>query len=106
MGAMSFGDMLRISIAMPILLILSFFVVGQALERVFAYWVKLRLPSTTWDKIRDRLEAGDKLGALAIARRDASILGAAFAALLSRENANAENLIETFQLHRQRLSMA
>ena len=98
--------MLRISIAMPILLILSFFVVGQALERLFAYWIKLRLPSKMWEKVRDRLEAGDKAGALAAARRDTSILGAAIAAMLSRENATTEKLVEGFQLYRQRLSMA
>jgi biopolymer transport protein ExbB len=106
MGNMSLGDMLRISVAMPILLVLSFVVVGAALERLFAYWVRLRLPAGTWERVRDRLEAGDKPGALGVARRDGSILGAAFVALLSRENATAENLVEAFQLHRQRLSMA
>ena len=44
MGSMSFGEMLQISIAMPIQLVLSFVVVGQALERLLAYWKKLRLP--------------------------------------------------------------
>jgi biopolymer transport protein ExbB len=106
MGSMSFGEMLSISVAMPILLVLSFLVVGQALERLYAYWIKLRLPTKMWERVRDRLEAGDKAGALAIARRDASILGAAVAALLSRENATTEKLVEAFQLYRQRLSMA
>ncbi|HXT00814.1 MAG TPA: MotA/TolQ/ExbB proton channel family protein [Elusimicrobiota bacterium] len=106
MGSMSFGEMLQISIAMPILLVLSFVVVGQALERLFAYWIKLRLPSATYEKVRDRLEAGDKAGALAAARRDPSILGAALASLLTKENASTEKLVEGFQLYRQRLSMA
>src|SRR5580658_4823333 len=101
MGSMSFGEMLSISIAMPILLVLSFVVVGQALERLFAYWVKLRLPSAMWEKVRDRLEAGDKAGALAAARRDPSILGAALAAMLARENATTEKMVEGFQLYRQ-----
>ena len=106
MGSMSFGEMLQISIAMPILLVLSFVVVGQALERVFAYWIRLRLPSKMWEKVRDRLEAGDKAGALAAARRDTSILGAGIATLLSHENATTEKMVESFQLYRQRLSMA
>jgi biopolymer transport protein ExbB len=106
MGSMTFGEMLSISVAMPLLLVLSFAVLGQALERLFAYWVRLRLPTKTWDRVRDRLEAGDKAGALAIARRDTSILGAALAALLAKENATTEKLVEAFQLHRQRLSMA
>ncbi len=106
MESMNFGDILRTSVAMPILLVLSFVVVGQALERLFAYWFKLRLPSQTWERVRDRLEAGDKAGALGLARRDPSILGAAIAALLSRESPTTESLVEAFQLHRQRLSLA
>jgi biopolymer transport protein ExbB len=106
MGSMTFGEMLSISIAMPILLVLSFAVLGQALERLFAYWVRLRLPTAMWERVRDRMEAGDKAGALAAARRDTSILGAAIAAMLSKENAGTEKLVEGFQLYRQRLSMA
>jgi biopolymer transport protein ExbB len=98
--------MLSISIAMPILLVLSFVVLGQALERLYAYWIKLRLPTKMWERVRDRMEAGDKAGALALARRDPSLLGAALTALLSLEGANTEKLVETFQVHRQRLSMA
>lgn len=103
---MTFGEMLSISIAMPILLVLSFVVLGQALERLYAYWVRLRLPTTMWERVRDRMEANDKAGALAIARRDTTILGAALAALLSLENATTEKLVEVFQVHRQRLSMS
>jgi len=57
MGSMSFGEMLSISIAMPILLVLSFVVLGQALERLFAFWVRLRLPTAMWERVRDRLES-------------------------------------------------
>jgi biopolymer transport protein ExbB len=106
MGSMTFGEMLSISVAMPLLLVLSFAVLGQALERLFAYWVRLRLPTAMWERVRDRMEAGDKAGALAAARRDTSILGAAIAAMLSKENAGTEKLVEGFQLYRQRLSMA
>ena len=98
--------MLSLSVAMPVLLVLSFAVLGQALERLFAYWVRLRLPTRMWERARDRLEAGDKAGALSIARRDGSILGAAIAALLARDGADTEKLVESFQLYRQRLSMA
>lgn len=103
---MTFGEMLRISIAMPILLVLSFLVLAQALERFFVFWVRIRLPTAVWERVRDRLEAGDKPGALATARRDASLLGTALAALLSLETDDSERLVETFQVHRQRLSMA
>jgi len=106
MGSMTFGEMLSISIAMPILLVLSFAVLGQALERLFAYWVKLRPPSAMWERARDRLAAGDRAGALALARRDTTILGAGMAALLALEGASTEKLVEVFQVHRQRYSMA
>lgn len=106
MAPMSFSEMLSISIAMPILLVLSFVVLGQALERLFAYWVKLKMPTGMWERVRDRMEAGDKAGALSLARRDSSILGAGLAALLALEGASTEKLVEVFQVHRQRLSMA
>ncbi|MDE2143070.1 MAG: MotA/TolQ/ExbB proton channel family protein [Elusimicrobia bacterium] len=106
MGSMTFGEMLSISIAMPILLVLSFVVLGQSLERLFAYWVKLRPPAAMWERARDRLAAGDRAGALALARRDTTILGAGMAALLALDGANTEKLVETFQVHRQRYSMA
>ena len=106
MASMTFGEMLRISIAMPILLLLSFIVLGQALERLFAYWIQLKMPSALWDRVRDKLEIGDRLGALAAARRDSSLLGAGLAAVLALENADTEKMVEVFQLHRQRLSLA
>lgn len=103
---MTFGEMLSISIAMPVLLVLSFFVLAQALERTFVFWVRLRMPTGVWERVRDRLEADDRAGALAIARRDTSLMGAALAALLALETGDPEKLVETFQVHRQRLSMA
>jgi biopolymer transport protein ExbB len=59
-----------------------------------------------WERARDRLAAGDRGGALALARRDTTILGAGMAALLAMDGANTEKLVETFQVHRQRYSMA
>lgn len=103
---MTFGEMLRISVAMPILLVLAFVVLGQALERVYAYWVRLPMPAALWERVRDRLETGDRAGALAVARKDGSLVGAALASLLAREGASTEALVEAFQVHRQRLSMA
>jgi len=106
MGNMTIGQMLSISVAMPILLVLSFAVLGQALERLFAFWIRLRMPSHLWERVRDRLEAGDKTGALALARRDHSMMASALAALLGLDTKDPEKLIEAFQVHRQRLSMA
>lgn len=105
MNGMTFVDMLNISVAMPILLILSLAIFAQALERAYAFWFAQKMPTAMWERARDRLEAGDKAGALAIARRDASLMGEAVARLLALETANTEKLVEAFQLYRQRLSL-
>ena len=47
MAPMTFGEMLRISIAMPILLILSFLVLAPALERFLVY-VRMRSFTGVW----------------------------------------------------------
>ncbi|UPT72845.1 MAG: MotA/TolQ/ExbB proton channel family protein [Elusimicrobiota bacterium] len=105
MPGMTFVDMLKISIAMPILLVLSLAIFAQALERLYSYWVAQKMPTSMWERVRDRLEAGDKAGALAIARRDTSLMGEAIARLLSLDTANPEKLVEAFQVYRARLSM-
>lgn len=98
-------EMLKISIAMPILLVLSLAIFAQALERLYSYWVAQKMPTAMWERVRDRLEAGDKAGAIAIARRDTSLMGEAIARLIALETANTEKLVEAFQLYRQRLSL-
>jgi biopolymer transport protein ExbB len=106
MESMTFAKMMQISIAMPILLVLSFLVLGQAFERLFAYFISLRMPSKMWERIHDRMEEKDRAGAIAIARKDSSILGVALAAVLTIENPTTERIVEVFQVHRQRFSMA
>jgi len=105
MNGMTFIEMLKISIAMPILMILSLAIFAQALERMYSYWVVQKMPVSMWERVRDRLEAGDKAGAIAIARRDTTLMGEAITRLLSLETANTEKLVEAFQLYRQRLSL-
>ncbi|MDE2491114.1 MAG: MotA/TolQ/ExbB proton channel family protein [Elusimicrobia bacterium] len=106
MAPMTLSQLMSISVAMPILLVFTFVVLGQALERLFAYWVRLRLPTALWDRVRARLEAGDRPGALALARRERGLFAAALAAVLARDGATLESLVETFQVHRQRLALA
>jgi biopolymer transport protein ExbB/TolQ len=105
MSGMTFMEMLKISIAMPILLVLSLAIFAQALERMYSYWVSQKMPTAMWDRVRDRLEAGDRAGAMGIARKDTSLMGEAVARLLALETANTEKLVEAFQLYRQRLSL-
>jgi len=105
MGEMTFLDMLKISIAMPILLVLSLAIFAQALERIYSYWFAQKMPTAMWERVRDRLEQRDKAGAIAIARKDTSLMGEAITRLLGLETANTEKLVEAFQLYRQRLSL-
>ncbi|MCM2304820.1 MAG: MotA/TolQ/ExbB proton channel family protein [Elusimicrobia bacterium] len=105
MSGMTFVEMLKISIAMPILLVLSLAIFAQALERIYSYWFAQKMPTAMWERVRDRLEAGDRAGAVAIARRDTTLMGEAIARLISLETANTEKLVEAFQLYRQRLSL-
>ncbi len=105
MNGMTVVDMLKISIAMPILLVLSLAIFAQALERFYSFWFAQTMPTALWERVRDRLEAGDRVGAIAIARRDASLMAEAIARLLALETANTEKLVEAFQLYRQRLSL-
>ncbi|MBI2788613.1 MAG: MotA/TolQ/ExbB proton channel family protein [Elusimicrobia bacterium] len=105
MSGMTFIEMLKISIAMPILLVLSLAIFAQALERMYSYWFAQKMPTAMWERVRDRLEAGDKAGAIAIARRDTSLMGEAITRLIGLETSNTEKLVEAFQLYRQRLSL-
>lgn len=98
--------MLRISIAMPMLLVLSMVILAQGIERIHAFWYTQRLPDELWKKIRERLGVGDVQGAFSLARRDNSLMGEAFARLLALEAPTAEKLVEEFQLYRQRLSLS
>ncbi len=105
MSGMTFVEMLKISIAIPMLMVLSLAIFAQALERIYAFWFAQKLPAAMWERVRDRLEAGDKVGAIAIARRDTSLMGEAITRLIGLETADTEKLVEAFQLYRQRLSM-
>lgn len=105
MSGMTFVEMLKISIAIPMLMVLSLAIFAQALERMYAFWFAQKLPTSMWERVRDRLEAGDKAGAIAIARRDTSLMGEAITRLIGLETADTEKLVEAFQLYRQRLSM-
>lgn len=105
MGGMTFIEMFKISIAIPMLMVLSLAIFAQALERMYAFWFAQKLPTAMWERVRDRLEAGDKAGAIAIARRDTSLMGEAITRLIGLETSNTEKLVEAFQLYRQRLSM-
>jgi biopolymer transport protein ExbB len=105
METMTINQMMRISVAMPILFGLSVLVVGQALERFYVFWVSRRMPAGLWEKLKARLREGDRAGALALAGGSSNPMAQAFESMLCAGDAGTERLIETFQLYRQRLQM-
>ena len=102
---MTLAQMLHVSIAMPILLVLSILVVAQALERCYVFWFAQRLPTRLWEKVRDRLMEGDQAGALGMCRLATGTMGQALERLLTLHDPDTEKLIEAFQLYRQKLNM-
>lgn len=102
---MSLAQTMRISIAMPLLLVLSVLVVAQAFERLYMFWLGRRLPVSLWARVKQRLEAADTVGALSMCRQSSGIMEQALERLLSMPEADTEKLVEAFQLYRQRLSM-
>ena len=105
MEGMTLGQMLRVSIAMPVLLLLSILVVAAALERLYVFWFSQRLPTGLWARVRDRLHQGDMLGAAGLCRLGTGTMEQALERLLTMPDPDTEKLIEAFQLYRQRLSM-
>ncbi|OGR85239.1 MAG: hypothetical protein A3J74_07635 [Elusimicrobia bacterium RIFCSPHIGHO2_02_FULL_57_9] len=105
MEQMTLLQMLRISIAMPILLVLSILILGQALERLYVFWYACTLPTSLWNKIRVRLEKGDLAGAAALCQMTPGTMSEALERLLTVPNPTPEKLVEVFQLYRQRMNM-
>lgn len=105
METMTLSQMMRVSLAMPILLLLSVLVLGQALERAFAFWGRLRLPEDLWARLRGRLEEGDRVAARALCEHAPGPVPEAFAHLLGLAEPTTERIVEAFQVHRQRLQL-
>ena len=92
---MTLGQMMRVSIAMPMLLGLSVLVVAQALERCYVYWSQ-RLPTRLWDRVLDRLHRGDVQGAAGLCRLE-SARSSRLERLLTLPDPDTEKLVEAFQ---------
>ncbi|MFA6092905.1 MAG: MotA/TolQ/ExbB proton channel family protein [Elusimicrobiota bacterium] len=105
MQNMTLSQMMRLSIAMPVLFALSALVLGQALERLYAFWIVHRLPEALWQRVRAALEEGDVSSALNACRHEPGLLARAFTHLLSLSNPSTERLVEIFQLYRQRFHL-
>lgn len=102
---MTLAQMLNVSIAMPVLLVLSVLVLAQALERCYVFWFSQRLPTRLWGQVRERLMEGDQPGALGMCRMATGTMGQALERMLSIPDPDTEKLVEAFQLYRQKMQM-
>jgi biopolymer transport protein ExbB len=105
MQTMTISEMMRLSIAMPVMATISVLVAAVALERMYYYWIAARMPEGLWLAIRSKLEDGDKDGAAARCGRSDSVMTQALQRLLSLPRPTTETLLEAFQLYRQRMQL-
>ena len=105
MEAMGFSQIMRTSLVMPVLLLLSVLVLAQALERIYVFFVLLRPPASLWERVKARLEAGDREGAAGLCRTSPGLMPQALERLISLPEPDPESLVESFQLYRQRMQM-
>ena len=105
MEALGFSEMMRLSAAMPALVLLSVLVLAQALERLYVFWVSHRMPWRLWERVKARLEEGDRAGALGLCRMAPGVLARALERLLGLPDPDPEKLVEAYQLYRQRLEL-
>ncbi|MBI5624167.1 MAG: MotA/TolQ/ExbB proton channel family protein [Elusimicrobia bacterium] len=105
MQTMTISEMMRLSIAMPVLATISVLVAAAALERMYFYWIAARLPEGLWLAIRSKLEDGDREGAKNLCRRSDSVMIQALQRMLGLPKPSTETLLEAFQLYRQRMQL-
>jgi biopolymer transport protein ExbB len=106
MEPMTLGSMMRQSLAMPALLMLSMVVMAVALERIYFYWVVESLPGALWDRVRAHLANGEREDAANLCRQVPGIMAHALAKLLVLPKRDTASVLDAFALHRQRMQMA
>jgi biopolymer transport protein ExbB len=102
---MTLSQMMRISLAMPLLLVLSILVLGQAIERFYVLFVAQKLPHELWDRVRFSIKRSDVTGALAVCSEHPGVMSHAFARILTLQLHTTETIVEAFQLYRHKLQM-
>ncbi|MFA6316555.1 MAG: MotA/TolQ/ExbB proton channel family protein [Elusimicrobiota bacterium] len=105
MQTMTLSEMMRLSIAMPVLATISVLVAAVALERMYYFWIAARMPEGLWLAIRSKLEDGDREGAKHLCGRSDSVMAQGLQRLLSLRQPSTETLLEAFQLYRQRMQL-
>ena len=102
---MTFVTMLKTSLVMPVLLVLSIVVLAQAFERIWVFFFEEKMPGALWDSVRSRLEDGDEPGALTACMNAPGIAAEALARLLSLPPGGPEASLDAAELYRRRLEL-
>ncbi len=102
---MTVADLMRLSVAMPILATLSVLVAALACERLYAYWVGESLPWGLWQRVRAQVDMGDVEGALSLCRASDGPVAQGLWRCLSQTKHDADTLLGAFQLYRSRLQL-
>jgi biopolymer transport protein ExbB len=79
--------------------------VGQALERLYVFWVTMRLPAQMWERVHMALVEGDRAGAQRVLKHTPGLMSEALSRMLYIQNPTTEALIESFQFYRQKMQM-
>ena len=102
---MTLSQAMHASIVMPLLVFLSVLVLAQALERLYVFWVTEKLPTAMWERVREKLEEGDRTGAMGVCRKNKGTLAAAILRLLALQHPKADQLADSYQFFRAKLQM-
>jgi len=93
--------LLKTSIVMPVLLVLSILILAQGLERLWSFWTSGGVPHSLWKKIRELIKTGDLDEAAHLCRAKSGILAEAFSDLLQRDIRDLDGWMDAYQIHRQ-----
>ncbi|MBI4057668.1 MAG: MotA/TolQ/ExbB proton channel family protein [Elusimicrobia bacterium] len=102
---LSFEQLLKLSFVIPVLLVLSIFVLAQSLERLWTYLVLEGMPYSLLGQIFKHLQAGEKQEAVDLCQRKSGTVAEAFADLLQRDPNDTDALMESYSIYRQKLQM-
>jgi biopolymer transport protein ExbB len=105
MEALTFWNLMKISLVMPVLLFLSILLVAYALERALLYLRVARVNGRFLEKVRELVRYGKIKDALELCKKQRGFLPKAIAAQLSTEGLSKQERDGVLSLYHQRLQV-
>ena len=102
---MSWMEILKTSIVMPVLLVLSVSILAQALERVWMFWLLETMPHFLWRKVQRLIQSGETEDAAQLCQGKSGTVAEALTAIFQRASGGAEEMMEAYQIHRQKFQL-